>query len=36
MVSVASSLNDKQLTALADYFGSLPKPAKAADKKARK
>jgi len=40
MVSVASSLNEEQITALAAYFGSLPKPApkpKApADKKAKK
>jgi cytochrome c553 len=27
MVSVANSLNEKQLEALATYFGSLPKPA---------
>jgi len=38
MVSVAGSLNDEQLTALAKYFASLPKPAPkaSADKKAKK
>lgn len=36
MVSVATSLNDKQLNALADYFASLPKPAKARDGKKSK
>jgi cytochrome c553 len=35
MVSVANSLNEKQLDALAAYFGSLPKP-KSKDKKARR
>ena len=28
MISVATSLNDKQVEALAAYFGSLPKPKK--------
>ena len=28
MISVATSLNDKQVEALAAYFGSLPKPRK--------
>jgi cytochrome c553 len=37
MVSVASSLNDRQLEALATYFASLPKPpAKAAPSPARR
>lgn len=38
MVSVATSLNEEQLTALARYFASLPKPAPkaSADKKAKK
>ena len=41
MVSVAGSLNDQQVKALATYFGSLPKPSPrpstpAADKKAKK
>jgi cytochrome c553 len=41
MVSVAGSLNDEQIKALATYFGSLPKPSPrasppAADKKTRK
>lgn len=33
MVSVASSLDDEQVRALARYFGSLPKPKPAARKK---
>jgi cytochrome c553 len=37
MISVATSLNDKQVEALAAYFGSLPKPTpKAAPKAAPK
>ena len=41
MVSVAGSLNDQQVKALATYFGSLPKPSPrpstpSADKKAKK
>jgi len=38
MVSVANSLDDQQLSALATFFASLPKPAPraAADKKPRK
>jgi len=37
MISVATSLNDKQVAALAAYFGSLPKPApKAAPRGAKK
>jgi cytochrome c553 len=33
MVSVAGSLNEKQVSALAAYFGSLPKPKPVARKK---
>ena len=33
MISVATSLNDKQMDALAAYFGSLPKPAPKGRKK---
>ena len=36
MVSVANSLNEEQLNALAAYFASLPKPKVAADRKPRK
>jgi cytochrome c553 len=36
MVSVAGSLNDKQLTALAAYFGSLPKPKEPKDKRPKR
>jgi cytochrome c553 len=41
MVSVAGSLNDEQIKALATYFGSLPKPSPgpstpSAGKKAKK
>jgi len=36
MVSVATSLNEKQVSALAAYFASLPKPASKAPPKAGK